>query len=204
MLGWRFVASLMVIGLIGCGDGGTGAAVGNAARSSTAAEPMAAAATANAPAPRVEEGQPGYGQSLRGATTAVGNLFAPYMTQGAEPPSDMDPRPDYSAALNRAIAAWRVATVEQGVTALSEAGWICSCQDWDATRARLTIVGSDATDRGYAVETLFSADGSGSGASVRFLMIEEAGRWTVDDIIFAGNETSVRAALADETNSRGE
>jgi hypothetical protein len=211
MNGTRIVASVMLIGLIGCGDGGAAApaaqpaaaTTAESAATATATKPITATSSAAPVAPLVEEGQPGYDQSLRGATAAVSALFAPYLTAGAEPPSDMDPRPDYSAALNRAIAAWRAATVEAGATALSDAGWVCGCQDWDAARARLTIVSSDATDRGYNIETLFSADGSGPGEGVRFVMIEEAGRWKVDDMIFVGSPANLRAALAQETRTRG-
>ena len=128
------------IGLMACGsnaeqlpaDGSAAApvaAVGSAAVNASKERIVnASAGPGNASPP---EGSPGYDTSVNTAMDAVSALFAPYTTPGAEPRSPMDPRPDYSVGLNRAISAWRVATVNADVTDLSSAGWICSCQDWE-------------------------------------------------------------------------
>ena len=174
-------------------------AAANAANGAKASADTGPAATAPLP----PEGAPGYDNSLRSVTAAVEALYAPYTTVGAEPRSAVDARPDYSAGLNRLITAWRAATADAGVTDLSEADWLCSCQDWDAARARLTINSVDATARGYDVSASFSADGSGPAQAVYFFMVEEGGRWAVDDMVLGGGRRTLRALLADETRSGG-
>jgi Protein of unknown function (DUF3828) len=200
------VGAVLIVGLAACSSNAeqpssTGTANGAAAITADA-DREATSGTAGSPSTQ-PEGAPGYDNSVRGAMNTVRAIYEPYMRAGAEPPSAMDPRADYSTAFNRALTAWRTATADAGVTGLSEADWICGCQDWDAEKAVLIVDGASANANGYDVTVRFSADGSNPEREVLFSMIQEGGRWKVDDMVLGGDQRTVRALLAHETRNGG-
>ncbi len=110
----------------------------------------------------------------------------------------------YSADLKRIIAAWTAANPGPEPTEFASADWICGCQDWDAGNTSLRI-GEVRADEGgrYRATATFQPGFDAPPVTTQFLMIEENGRWLVDDASFGDGRPTLRQSLVAETRSPG-
>jgi hypothetical protein len=181
--------------LMACGCGEAPDAGGVAVTKTTEAGAQSTAAQ-RASAPRAD---------VRAAEAAVRAIYEPYLMSAeqmatADIAGPMD-RPIYSAELSRIIAAWIAANQGPEPTDFASVDWICGCQDWNAGSGSLTIGSVTARDDGRVqVTASFNPGCDGTNTSRDFFMVEENGRWLVDDASFAAAEPMLREILIDETS----
>jgi Protein of unknown function (DUF3828) len=125
---------------------------------------------------------------------AVAAIFAPYrktdMSQSAFE------RPIWSAETAALIARWRRVTPQDEVDDLSDADWLCMCQDWDAARFRAVVTGRRALAAGVAEVTVRMSNG-GTPEMERMRFRREGGRWRLDDMVARDFPRGIKQALRD-------
>jgi hypothetical protein len=197
MMNWRAttIATALLFSLSACSEQPSDrAATGASTADATTSTAQSAAFPASTPAPTDD----------RAVEASLREAFAPYFVQGGNPPSTMAPHPHYSAGLNAMMRAWQAAIAGPEPTELADADWLCSCQDWDASRARLVIDAVSRNDDGrYTVTATFQPGFEGPTEMTDFIMRQEGGRWLIDDIHFAGESPTLRELLAQETQTGG-
>ncbi len=180
--------------LCACSNGATADAAGTAGKGAASTSGAAQASTATSSA------------DASAAEAAVRELYGTYL-MSAEQMSYTDPTPVmdqniYSAELSRIIAAWRTANPGPEPTAFTSVDWICRCQDWNAASASLTVGAVTARDGGrYQVTATFNPGFEAPNASTDYFMVQENGRWLVDDVSFTAAEPMMREILIDETRN---
>jgi hypothetical protein len=114
---------------------------------------------------------------------AVAAIYQPYRTSNSPPDWE---RPIYSAEIQTLIARWRRVTPSDEVDGLSDADWLCMCQDWDEHKFRATIRSRQFPATAAAIVGVHVDVGFSGGANdARLFFKRENGRWKLDDI-YAG------------------
>jgi hypothetical protein len=186
--------------LAACGGNDPAAATGEGAAAVTAPAAQNAATSSSPMDSNSTEA------SAQAAEAAVRAIYSIYLVS-AETMATMDvagpmERPIYSAELSQIIAAWRAANPGPEPTSFSDVDWICSCQDWNPGRSSLTIGSVSAREGGrYQVTARFNPGFDAPNSSIDFFMIEENGRWMVDDARFTAQEPMLREILIEETRA---
>jgi hypothetical protein len=184
--------------------GGADSATQAATNDGTAGTPAAAAVSGSQPDP-----SPPVDRSNQVAVrAAVQAIYGPYLMSAEQMAysdlgSPMD-RPIYSAALTQIIAAWRAANAGPEPTEFTNADWICNCQDWEPGQTSLSIASVTArANGGYQVTARFNPGFEVPITSTDFFMVQENGRWLVDDARFPDTGPSLRDSLIEETRNPG-
>ena len=167
----KMLAPLAVLLLAACGSGD--------AADSTDAKP---AATTEATAQTVDP--------------TVMAIFQPYQTptDGDSADADWD-RPIYSAGLRALIERWKQDFTDEGPLELQDFGWLCECQDWDAAKFEVEVLPHPAPQNGKVEVTARFDPGWDETRDMTFELVDEGGKWLIDDIKAGSFEGGLRASL---------
>jgi hypothetical protein len=134
------------------------------------------------------------------ANAAIDRLYAPYR-QATPPQGDTDPRL-YSARTRALIAQWKATRPADELTDLSDADWLCQCQDWDWRTFRIVARTLTPLGTGRLSADIGTDLGGGARQRLRLILVREGGAWRVDDLHFkADARSALRARLTAEIAS---
>lgn len=123
-------------------------------------------------------------------------IYASY-TSGVGAAADWE-LPIFSARTQQLIDSWREKNNGE-LTELSSYGWFCECQDWDETRFGVGRKGAELLPDGRMAVTVLVNPGGDEAIEQRLIMVDEDGRWMLDDLFSASTgEGGLRAAIEQE------
>lgn len=170
----RMLAPLAVLLLAACGAGDAA----DASDSQSAVTTTAAVATAEAVDP------------------AVKAVFQPYQTPTDSDSAEADwDRPIFSASLRSLIERWKQDFTDEGPLELQDFGWFCECQDWDAAKFTVEVLPHSAPKDGKVEVTARFDPGWDETRDMTFELVDEGGKWLIDDIKAGSFEGGLRTSL---------
>ena len=170
----KMLAPLAVLLLAACGSGD--------AAESTDAKPAATAALTAATAEAVDQ--------------AVKAVFQPYQTPSELGSAEADwDRPIFSASLRALIERWKQDFTDEGPLELQDFGWFCECQDWDAAKFEVEVLPHPAPKNGRVEVTARFDPGWDETRDMTFSLVDEGGKWLIEDIKAGSFEGGLRASL---------
>jgi hypothetical protein len=114
----------------------------------------------------------------------------PPLAEGARDPNGWVNGPDgttrYASRTEALIAEWKRLSDPDEVTALSDFGWECQCQDWDDKTAKLWPATLSAAPGGRIDARFRFSAGWKDVDTMHFRYIKEGGKWLPEDIFFTG------------------
>jgi hypothetical protein len=132
---------------------------------------------------------------------AVDTLYAHYRKapEADEEDSDTAPAVDFTMPVTDLMARWSSAQpVDEIDSVLSDADWVCQCQDWPGTGFKFL----EKTTRpapGDRIEASLRFDlGDGQQRKVRILFAQEDGNWRIADLFSADVPKGVVAQMTSD------
>lgn len=110
-------------------------------------------------------------------------------------------QPVFTAALRGKIQAWRRDAGDEP-TDLSDFGWFCDCQDWDAKTFRAEKRAVRELGRNRIEVQVHVTVGWGGATDQRLILVREGGKWLVDDLFPRSTPEGIRRGLQRETAAR--
>jgi hypothetical protein len=131
---------------------------------------------------------------------AVTRIFAPYKLEDSG--KVVWQQPFFSAATRILIRQWQRSTPRGEVTNLSGSDWLCQCHDWDFAAFQVTKKQYKSLSPAK-VEAVVEIDlGFNEVRTTTLLMVQEKGRWEIDDIINASYPKGVKSEMRAEIAAR--
>lgn len=122
--------------------------------------------------------------------------YGGYLRESGPTGGDWD-QPVFSAKTKALIRAWDKHNGEE-LTGLSSYGWFCECQDWQYKKFKYKRVAARQLAPGKVeVEVRLSA-GWDDLLTQRLIMVNEGGRWLIDDLFSDSVPGGVKAELRQE------
>jgi hypothetical protein len=123
-------------------------------------------------------------------------IYHRYQTDiGSEPAKADWDFPIWSAGVRTLIAQWEKGFSPDEVAELQDFGWLCECQDWDPAKFTVEVLPHPAPKDGKVSATVrFDVDGTET-REMRFDMVDEGGKWMIDDLHSPSFEGGLRASL---------
>jgi Protein of unknown function (DUF3828) len=127
---------------------------------------------------------------------AIKVIYAPYI----DPTNELSAfeAPVFSTRTKVLITQWSNRRSSDEVSPLAEGDWFCQCQDWDAKEFRVTAIKIQPQAKGKVIANVSYDLGWDEVRSLKFLLIREAGRWKVDDLLYDNESVSLTAELRRE------
>ena len=130
------------------------------------------------------------------ADGTVKTVFQPYQTPSDAESSEADwDRPIFSASLRALIERWKQDFTDEGPLELQDFGWFCECQDWDAAKFEVEVLPHPAPKNGRVEVTARFDPGWDETRDMTFELVDEGGKWLIDDIKAGSFEGGLRASL---------
>ncbi len=126
--------------------------------------------------------------------------YGGYKSDAIDGPADWQ-KPVYSAEITAMIKAWNKHTGEN-LTAMSDYGWFCDCQDWDAKKFRWTRLSLRPLGAGRAEVKVRVNAGWDSASLQRLILVRQGQRWLVDDLFSDSVPTGIKATLRKELQEK--
>ena len=126
----------------------------------------------------------------------VKGFFAPYQDPSESAASEADwDRPLYTAGLRELIGRWKQGFTDDGPLELQDFGWFCECQDWDAAKFKVEVLPHSAPQGGKVEVTARFDPGWNEPRDMTFELVDEGGKWLIDDIRSDAFEGGLRTSL---------
>jgi hypothetical protein len=108
--------------------------------------------------------------------------------------------PVFSAEARKLIRQWEAASAGNNdeLGSINSADWLCACQDFDPKTFKVTVDTVQVLASGKTEATITIHQGWGGSSKQRFIMVNEKGRWEIDDILEIGAKEGMQAALRDD------
>lgn len=113
---------------------------------------------------------------------AIAAIYAPF-TQSPEDAPDPYDRPIYSAETETLIQRWQAHRDADEVDAVSEADFLCECQDWDPAVFRASVIKLASLDFTHATATLDVRLTRTQIQKIALRLVKQGNAWKLDDII---------------------
>jgi len=126
--------------------------------------------------------------------------YGGYLNESGPDGGDWD-QPVFSAATKRLIRAWDKHNGEE-LTGLSDYGWFCECQDWQAKTFRWTRTAIRQIAPGRLEVTVKVNPGWGDLVTQRLIMVREGKRWVIDDLFSESAPKGVKAEMRQELTEK--
>jgi hypothetical protein len=109
--------------------------------------------------------------------------------------------PVFSAETRKLIQRWRkLRENAEDEVDLGGADWLCACQDFDPKKFRVTVDSIRVLSSGQTEAGVTIHQGFGESSKQWYVMVNEKGRWEIDDIVPTkgkpGLKTELRSAIA--------
>ena len=126
---------------------------------------------------------------------AVVSYYAGYIADDA---SEADwAMPIYSHDTAQLIEAWRDAMADEPIDDLSSFGWLCECQDWDASQFGVEVQSVVQADGDHATVNVKVSQGWGSTVQQQLSLVRETDGWMLDDMQSESFPDGLKASLAE-------
>ncbi len=140
------------------------------------------------------------GPPAQAIDATLGQAYNSYKSSRDDGPGDWEKKV-FSAEVTALIKAWHKHTGDN-LTALSDYGWFCDCQDWDAkkfrwTRLSLRTLGPDRVETKVRL-----AVGWNAGSVQRLILVRQNGRWLIDDLFSESTSKGLKADLRQELKEK--
>jgi len=122
--------------------------------------------------------------------------YGGYLRESGPTGGDWD-QPVFSAATTRLIKAWDKHNGEE-LTGMSDYGWFCECQDWQARKFSWKRTGIRQLAPGKLEVTVKVNSGWGDFVTQRLVMVLEGKRWVIDDLFSESAPKGVKAGMREE------
>jgi hypothetical protein len=128
--------------------------------------------------------------------TTLEAIYRRYQTDIGSDPAKADwDFPIWSADLTALIDQWEKGFSPDEVAELQDFGWLCECQDWDPAKFTVEVLPHPSPANGRVEATVrFDSDGS-EPRDMRFDLVDEGGKWMIDDLHAASFDVGLRASL---------
>jgi len=128
---------------------------------------------------------------------AIAAYYQPYTIpfEQFDQTADWD-RPIFSTEMRGLIGRWKTAFNDQEVTELQDFAWLCECQDWDSKTFEATVKPHAEQADGKASVDVDVAIGFNETRPARLELVEQDGKWLIDDIHSQSFPEGLKAALA--------
>lgn len=134
---------------------------------------------------------------------AIDAIYRPYLQPDQESVKADWNMPVWSTAMTKRIARWQKAIGDE-LTGMNDAGWFCSCQDWDPKTAKILKRDiAPQADGSYEVAVTFTPMTSSPAHTDRLTLVREGSRWLIDDIYFGDSESRLSMQLDAEIAAGG-
>lgn len=159
-------------------------------------------ADAATPADAAPAAAPTADEAKAGAEAAIRAIYASYSSDDSASIPTAWERPVFSRNLAALVATIPHPTDEVGP--LDDADWFCGCQDWDAATAAVkSLTATPLPDGKVSVVSSFSAMADAEPTNITFTMVNEGGRWLIDDMQTTGMPGTLRADIAAAVRDAG-
>lgn len=136
------------------------------------------------------------GSVLTKVDATLGKAYNGYHRANGPAVSDWN-QPVFSAETTRLIRAWKKHNREE-LTGLSDYGWFCECQDWDAKAFGWKRLAAKQIAPGKAEVKVRVTVGWSTSSTQRLILVPEGGRWLIDDLFSDSAPRGIKAGLHQE------
>ena len=126
--------------------------------------------------------------------------YGGYLNENGPEGGDWD-QPVFSTVTTRLIRAWDTHNGEE-LTGLNDYGWFCECQDWQAKTFSWKRTAIRTLGPGKIEVTVSVNPGWGDHVMQRLVMLQERGRWVIDDLFSDSAPKGVKAEMRRELTEK--